>query len=125
MARCCWNGGTPRSPRSCSPLSSCALYHGPTRGFAPSKILFYFVVGAVFGATAFMTSSVLPAIPVHIAGDLLFFIAIWPYDAGRASVWSHGADAGFWLHTAQFVLFGVLAALAFRRLWRVSRAPGA
>jgi membrane protease YdiL (CAAX protease family) len=45
-----------------------ALYHGPTQGFAPSKVFFYFVVGLVFGVTAFMTGSVLPAIPVHIVG---------------------------------------------------------
>jgi membrane protease YdiL (CAAX protease family) len=98
-----------------------ALYHGPTQGFAPSKIVFYFIVGVVFGATALMTASVLPAIPVHIAGDLLFFKLIWPYDAARPLVWTHGADASFWLHTAQVVIFGVLAGLAFRHLRRVSQ----
>lgn len=99
-----------------------ALYHGPTQGFAPSKIVFYFTVGVVFGSIALITTSVLPAIPVHIAGDVLFFTLIWPYDAARPLVWSHGADATFWLHTAQVLVFGALAALAFRQLRRVSRA---
>jgi hypothetical protein len=100
-----------------------ALYHGPTQGFAPSKILFYFTVGAVFGTTALLTRSVLPAIPVHIAGDVLFFTLIWPHDATRPLVWTHGADAIFWLHCAQVAVFGALAFAAFTRLRRAG-APG-
>jgi membrane protease YdiL (CAAX protease family) len=95
-----------------------ALYHGPTQGFAPSKILFYFTVGAVFGTIALLTRSVLPAIPVHIAGDLLFFTLIWPHDAARPLVWTHGADAVFWLHCVQAAVFGALALAAFGRLRR-------
>jgi membrane protease YdiL (CAAX protease family) len=93
-----------------------ALYHGPTQGFAPSKILFYLTVGAVFGTIALLTGSVLPAIPVHIAGDLLFFTLIWPHDATRPLVWTHGADLVFWLHCAQVAVFGPLALAAFGRL---------
>jgi membrane protease YdiL (CAAX protease family) len=95
-----------------------ALYHGPTQGFAPSKILFYFTVGVVFGAIAYATRSILPAIPVHIAGDLLFFTLIWPHDATRPLVWARGVDAAFWLHCAQVAVFGALALAAFRRLRR-------
>jgi len=102
-----------------------ALYHGPTQGFAPSKVLFYFIVGVVFGTTAFMTRSVLPAIPVHIAGDLLFFTQIWPHDAARPLVWTHGADGMFWLHCAQAIVFGALAVVAFRRLRRATASAGA
>lgn len=92
------------------------LYHGPTQGFAPSKLFFYFLVGVVFGSIAFLTRSVLPAIPVHIAGDLLFFTQIWPHDATRPMVLTQGADAMFWVHCAQVVVFGCLAVLAFWRL---------
>jgi membrane protease YdiL (CAAX protease family) len=98
------------------------LYHGPTQGFQPSKLAFYFTVGVVFGTIAYLTGSVLPAIPVHIAGDLLFFTAIWPHDAGRALIWTHGADPGFWLNVAQLLVFAGLALLAFRRLRAVTRA---
>jgi membrane protease YdiL (CAAX protease family) len=95
-----------------------ALYHGPTQGFAVSKLAFYFAVGVVFGTIAYMTHSTLPAIPVHIAGDLLFFTAIWPHDAGRLLVSVHGADFTFWLHLAQVVVFGGLSVLAFTKLRR-------
>lgn len=102
-----------------------ALYHGPTQGFQPSKLAFYFTVGVVFGTIAYLTDSVLPAIPVHIAGDLLFFTSIWPNDAGRTLIWTHGADPGFWLNVAQALVFAGLATLAFRRLRAVTRRAGA
>lgn len=100
-----------------------ALYHGPTQGFAPSKLVFYFVVGVVFGSIAYMTRSTLPALPVHIAGDLLFFIVIWPQDATRATVWTHGADVMFWVNIVQVLVFGTLAVLAFRRLHAAKSLP--
>jgi len=53
-----------------------ALAHGPTQGFLWPKLLFYFLVGVVFGTTAYLTNSILPAIPVHIVGLLLFFTLI-------------------------------------------------
>ena len=46
-----------------------ALWHGPTQGFLWSKMLFFFVVGIVFGSIAYLTDSRLPALPVHIAGS--------------------------------------------------------
>lgn len=98
------------------------LYHGPTQGFAWSKLLFYFLVGAVFGTIAFLTTSTLPAWPVHLAGDLTFFFLIWPNDATRRFVWRDGADPSFWLDVALAVVFTVLAILAFLRLSRATRA---
>jgi membrane protease YdiL (CAAX protease family) len=105
-----------------------ALAHGPTQGFLWPKLLFYFFVGVVFGATAYLTNSVLPAIPVHFAGLLIFFTSIWPHDARRGLVWGTGNKNWLWIHLAQAILFTVLSILAFRRLVRVScskRWPGA
>jgi membrane protease YdiL (CAAX protease family) len=99
-----------------------AAWHGPTQGFFWSKLLFFFLVGVVFGTIAYHTRSILPALPVHIAGDLLFFIVIWPHDAGRPLVWHQGAGADFWLEVLQLIVFGAAAALAFRRLRSVARS---
>jgi membrane protease YdiL (CAAX protease family) len=96
-----------------------AVWHGPTQGFAWSKLLFYFLVGVVFGTIAYLTNSVLPALPVHVAGDLLFFTLVWPNDATRTLVRTHGADAWFWLSVAQVAVFAALALVAFRRLARL------
>lgn len=98
-----------------------ALWHGPTQGFAWSKLLFYLLVGVVFGTIAYLTQSVLPAIPVHIAGDLTFFALIWPNDATRPFVWHDGADVWFWVFVAQAIVFTGLALLAFRRLAVVTK----
>jgi membrane protease YdiL (CAAX protease family) len=100
------------------------LWHGPTQGFFWSKLLFFFLVGVTFGTIAYLTDSTLPAIPVHIAGDLLFFIFIWPQDAHRILLSQHGPDLWFWINAAQVVVFSGLAIVAFRRLalLRPSRA---
>jgi membrane protease YdiL (CAAX protease family) len=101
-----------------------ALWHGPTQGFAWSKLLFYFVVGVVFGTTAYLTNSILPALPVHILGDLTFFFLIWPYDPARPLVWRNGRDVWFGIYSGQAIIFTALALLAFKQLARVS-APHA
>lgn len=97
-----------------------ALAHGPTQGFLWPKLLFYFLVGVAFGATAYLTNSILPAIPVHVVGLLIFFTSVWPHDAARRLVWDSGTDNWFWIHVAQAIAFTVLAIWAFQRLARVS-----
>jgi membrane protease YdiL (CAAX protease family) len=98
------------------------LWHGPTQGFQWSKLLFYFVVGVVFGTIAFLAKSTVPAWPIHLAGDLIFFFLIWPHDATRRYIVRDGADVWFWVYAAATVVFTVLAILAFRRLAFVARA---
>jgi len=93
-----------------------ALWHGPTQGFFWSKLVFFFAVGVLFGTIAYATKSTLPALPVHIAGDLLFFLVIWPNDSARTLVLSHGTDIWFWLNVAQALLFGIATIWAVRRL---------
>lgn len=97
-----------------------ALAHGPTQGFLWPKLLFYFLVGMAFGATAYLTNSTLPAIPVHFVGLLVFFTLIWPRDAARRLVLQSGTDNWFWIHAAQAIVFAALAVWAFRRLAKVS-----
>lgn len=99
-----------------------ALWHGPTQGFQWSKLLFYLLVGIAFGTIAYLTRSTLPAIPVHIAGDLTFFFLIWPHDATRPFIWRDGAGLSFWLAVVQAVLFTALTILAFRQLAHSARA---
>ena len=99
-----------------------ALAHGPTQGFLWPKLLFYFLVGVVFGATAYLSNSILPAIPGHVIGLLIFFTLVWPHDAARRLVWEGGLDKWFWLHAAQTITFTVFALWAFIRLGKVCTA---
>ena len=86
------------------------------------KLLVYFLVGVAFGATAYLTKSILPAIPPHIVGDLTFFTMVWPRDAARQLVSESGTDSWFWIHAAQTVVFAILAIWAFARLAKESSA---
>ncbi|HSK44360.1 MAG TPA: CPBP family intramembrane glutamic endopeptidase [Candidatus Binatia bacterium] len=87
-------------------------------GLLAPKLLVYFLVGITFGALAWLTDSILPVIPVHIMGDVTFFILIWPHDKARPLFSTGGAGMWFWLHCAQAVVFATLSALAMRRLAR-------
>ncbi len=95
------------------------LAHGPTQGFLWPKLLFYFLVGVAFGTTAYLTDSILPAIPVHFVGLLIFFTLIWPRDAERRLVWEGGTDYWFWIHLGQAIVFAAAALGAFQRLAQV------
>lgn len=96
-----------------------ALAHGPTQGFLWPKLLFYFLVGVVFGSIACLTNSIVPAIPSHAIGLLIFFTLVWPYDAARRLVWEGGTDLWFWAHLAQAIVCASLAAWAFLKLAKV------
>ncbi len=87
-----------------------------TQGFWLPKLFVYFLVGVTFGGIASQANSILASIPVHVLGDLTFFILVWPNDAARRLVLTGGADAWFWIHVAQAVVFSLLAILTFREL---------
>jgi membrane protease YdiL (CAAX protease family) len=109
------------SPRTAIVISSVvfSLAH-LTHGFFWPKLLVYFLVGLTFGAIAYFANSILASIPVHILGDLGFFTLVWPHDATRRMVWDGGADAWFWVHVAQAMVFTTLALAAFRRLAKIT-----
>jgi membrane protease YdiL (CAAX protease family) len=102
-----------------------ALVHGPTQGFLWPKLLVYFLVGVMFGTTAYLANSIVPNIPVHFVGLLIFFTLVWPHDASRRLIAENGADAWFWIHLAQAVVFSGLAVLAYVRLAKIARTATA
>lgn len=91
-----------------------------TQGFLAPKLFVYFLAGLVFGLPAYLTKSTLPSLPVHILADMSFFTLVWPHDAARRLVWQGGADAWFWAHVAQAVVFTILAIVAYRKLASVT-----
>jgi membrane protease YdiL (CAAX protease family) len=102
-----------------------APLHALTQGFVWTTVLFYLTVDAIFGLTAHLIDSILPGIVIHATGLLVFFVLIWPGDAGRAAVTAGGANLTFWLHVAQALGFAFLAALVFRHLAGIRARPSA
>ena len=88
------------------------------------KMFFFFLTGLTFSAMAYLTKSILPAVPVHAIGLLVFFVGVWPSDPERPLVPTAGPDAWFWIHVTQVVTFSVLACWAFRRLAEVAPRGG-
>jgi membrane protease YdiL (CAAX protease family) len=97
------------------------LPHPPTHAAIWPKLIFFFLTGVCFGAIARFCGSILPGVAVHIAGLFAFFLFVWPYDTERRLVAQAGADAWFWIHAAQAIVFTGLAILAFARLARLSQ----
>jgi len=100
-----------------------ALAH-VTQGLAWPKLTVYFLVGVTFGTMAYLNNSILPVIPVHVAGDLIFFVFVWPHDPTRKLVWQNGADTWFWLHVAQAIACAAMSVIAFQRLHAVTQSDG-
>ena len=90
--------------------------HPPAGAPFVPKLLFFFLTGLTFSAMAYFTQSILPAIPVHALGLFAFFVGVWPHDPERRLVLIVGADAWFWIHAAQVVIFAALACWPFSRL---------
>jgi membrane protease YdiL (CAAX protease family) len=97
--------------------------HVQTQGFVWPTLLFYLVVDVMLGATAFLTQSILPGIVTHGIGLLVFFTLVWPGDVIRRVAGSGTTEQWFWLHSAQTLVFAVLATLAFIHLARISKRP--
>jgi membrane protease YdiL (CAAX protease family) len=92
-----------------------------TQGFWLPKLFVYYLGGVGFGITAYLTKSILPGIAVHILADLTFFTTVWPFDSTRRLVWQSGPDALFWIHAGQAIVFTILAVLAYRQLYLVTK----
>jgi hypothetical protein len=95
--------------------------HPPAGAPFVPKLLFFFATGLTFSAMAYYTRSILPAIPVHAIGLLVFFVGVWPFDPERPLVLDAGTDAWFWIHVAQLIVFAALASWAFSTLATLRR----
>jgi len=94
-----------------------ALLPHPPAGMAfGPKVFFFFLTGLIFSTMAYMTKSIVPAIPVHGLGLLAFFALVWPRDPDRQLITAAGTDPWFWIHVAQVVVFATLSVWAFSRL---------
>ncbi len=104
------------------------LDHHVSHAYATFAFLpFFLAVSAVHGLLVYCTRSILPSIVLHTVGDVL----IIPVQYGivgnppLGAVWKTGLDRGFVIALAGFLLCGLAAVPAFRRLAAVAGAAGA
>ena len=101
-------------------ITFAVLPHPPMHAALWPKWIFFFLTGLTFSTMAYLTDSMLPGLAVHALSLLTFFVLVWPFDAHRPLIHQAGADAWFWAHVGQGVLFSLVAYGALRRLSRVT-----
>ncbi len=102
-----------------TPLIFALLPHPPTHAAMLPKLLLFYLTGFTFSLMAYLTSSILPGLVVHICGILSFFVLVWPNDPARGLVTENGIDAWFLIHVAQVAVFSALSTAVFMRLPKV------
>jgi membrane protease YdiL (CAAX protease family) len=90
---------------------------------------YYVAVAAIYGMVVYLTNSILPAIVLHMSGNLYSNYDLWVN--GRAEwqaakdaselVWSTGADTSFWTTLGTFALVIALTVGAYFKLARVAQ----
>jgi membrane protease YdiL (CAAX protease family) len=100
------------------------LPHPPGNVPLVAKVAFFFLAGLIFSTMTCLTDSIVPAIPVHVIGLLVFFVLVWPLDPDRRLVLAAGTDGWFWIHVGQVVVCAALGWWAFARLAAVNALTG-
>jgi len=87
---------------------------------------YYVAVSAVYGGLTWAVDSILPAVVLHAAGDVVVLVRWWAtgrpeWQIGSTAtglVWDGGVDAAFVTSVGVLVVLGVATALAYRALAR-------
>ncbi len=103
-----------------TPLIFALLPQPPMHAAILPKLLLFFLTGLTFSLMAYLTSSILPGLVVHVGGILSFCVLVWPNDPARSLVTENGIDAWLVIHVAQVAVFTALATAAFMRLPKVA-----
>src|SRR5262249_31365279 len=78
--------------------------------------VFYLLVDAMLGTTAYLCKSIVPGVVIHAVGLAAFFGWIWPNDATRMIGQSALTEPWFWGHIAQIAVFGGTSIVLYQRL---------
>jgi hypothetical protein len=92
---------------------------------------YYIAVAAVYGGLTWATDSILPALVLHSAGDIVVLTRLWVTGLPEwllsaippAPVWENGIDTAFAVTAMVFIVLAVVTARAYVAIRR-SRARG-
>jgi membrane protease YdiL (CAAX protease family) len=108
------------------------LHFGNHPGDVLMMLPYYVAVSAVYGGLTWAADSILPALVLHVAGDIVVLIRWWA--TGRPEwqitesvpplVWERGIDPAFVVATVLFIMLAAVTMQAYRGVhrWRAARA---
>lgn len=110
------------------------LLHFPTHPAAVLVMLpYYIAVAAVYSGLTWATNSILPALALHVGGDIWSLIRLWATgrpewqrsEAAPPLVWDSGVDAGFLSSIGLCAAFAIAAFVLCRQLRAQVTLPSA
>jgi len=110
------------------------LLHFPTHPGAVVVMLpYYIAVAAVYSGLTWATDSILPALTLHVGGDIWSLVRLWATgraewqrsDVTPALVWDAGVDASFLSSIVLTAAFSIGTFMLCRRLRRLATVPEA
>jgi membrane protease YdiL (CAAX protease family) len=90
---------------------------------------YYVAVAAIYGTVTHLTDSILPAVVLHMSGNIYSNLdlwlqgrAEWQASSGPATlIWTTGVDASFWLAVIAFLVVAAAMVSAYVKLARLVR----
>jgi membrane protease YdiL (CAAX protease family) len=109
------------------------LHFSSHPGDVPLMLPYYIAVAAVYGGLTWAADSILPALVLHCAGDVVVLTRWWMTGLPEwqlsptppSLVWEHGVDASFVMATMVFIVLAVFTAKAFVSIRRLRERTGA
>lgn len=103
------------------------LHFGNHPGDVVPMLPYYIAVAAVYGGLTWATDSILPALVLHSAGDVVVLTRWWITGLPEwqlsptppSLVWEHGVDASFVMATAAFIVLAVFTVGAYVSIRRL------
>jgi membrane protease YdiL (CAAX protease family) len=102
------------------------LMHYSHRETTLGLMPFYFFVAVIYGMLTYLTNSILPAMLLHVIGDV--FAGLQLFTTGQSEwqrssvpkplIWEIGPDNSFWLLLAGFIIISAITVWAYNNLAR-------
>ncbi len=97
--------------------------------FTPVLLPYYLAVAAIYGAVAYLTNSILPAIVLHAGGNMYSNADLWLHGraewqaplAGAGQIWQSGPDRAFWTSLGLLIALLAVTVWAYSQLARSAR----
>jgi membrane protease YdiL (CAAX protease family) len=89
---------------------------------------YYLAVTAIYGTVTYLTKSILPAVALHMGGNIYSNLELWLHGQAEwqsslspaALIWKSGADVLFWMYSIALLIVAAAMVWAYFKLARVA-----